>query len=74
MLSFGTSRELIEIDIKNLMVKNVPIEDECEMDILAMQNTRATNEQDLLVIRNTQDPYTSLNEQNRNSNVVCISF
>ena len=37
MLSLCTSKEMIEMDIKNLLVKNITIEDECEMDILAMQ-------------------------------------
>ena len=37
MLTLSTSKEMIEMDIKNLLVKNVTIEDECEMDILTMQ-------------------------------------
>ena len=37
MLSLSTSKEIIEMDIKNLLVKNITIEDECEIDILTMQ-------------------------------------
>jgi hypothetical protein len=37
MLALCTSKEIIEMDIKNLLAKNVTIDDECEMDILAMQ-------------------------------------
>jgi hypothetical protein len=37
MLALSTSKEIIEMDIKNLLVKNIAIEDECEIDILTMQ-------------------------------------
>jgi hypothetical protein len=36
MLALATSKEIIEMDINSLLSKNVAIEDECEMDILAI--------------------------------------
>ena len=35
MIAISTSKEIIEMDIRNLLVKNVLTED-CEMDIMAM--------------------------------------
>lgn len=37
MLALCTNKEIIEIDIKNLLTKDSHIDDECEMDILALQ-------------------------------------
>ena len=37
MLALCTNKEIIEIDIKNLLAKDAHIDDECEMDILALQ-------------------------------------
>ena len=37
MLALCTNKEIIEIDIKNLLTKEAYIDDECEMDILALQ-------------------------------------
>jgi hypothetical protein len=36
MLALATSKEIIEMDIKSLLSKNAAIDDECEMDILAI--------------------------------------
>jgi len=36
-MSFCTGKEIIELDLKNMLMKNPPIDDECEMDILALQ-------------------------------------
>ena len=37
MLALCTNKEIIELDIKNLISKDSHIDDECEMDILALQ-------------------------------------
>lgn len=59
-LALCTSKEIIEMDIRNLMVKNAPIDDEYEMDILALQNTKTNNyEQDVYVIGNSLLPNDS---------------
>lgn len=50
MLALCTNKEIIEMDMRNLLVKNPPIDDECEMDILALQGSRAGYEQDVYVI------------------------
>jgi hypothetical protein len=37
MLALCTNKEIIEMDMRNLLVKNPQIDDECELDILALQ-------------------------------------
>ena len=37
MLALCTSKEIIEIDMRNILVKNPPLDDECETDKLALQ-------------------------------------
>lgn len=76
MLALCTSKEIIEMDIKNLLTKNVTIDDECEMDILAMQSSRSNVDSDMLVIGNSNDPYTqfTLNEPPKNTPSIVSNF
>ncbi len=37
MLALCTNKEIIEMDMRNLLVKNPQLDDECEIDILALQ-------------------------------------
>ncbi len=107
MLALATSKEIIEMDINSLLAKNVAIEDECEMDILAINRYKSRSTacvlhkfkrknillnlssrtnletQDMLLIGNTNDPYTHLapsisgnyasNEHRNSVQMVCIN-